>query len=123
MRPHQCECISRLVSVTPRLLYFIHALLQGLLVYLWFQASQEVACHFETQPAGGHAGGDLEQVGYNALVEASDAFLANNDSDSVEDALVLVSHAGHGVDLETSSKDVTGQVSLTHTAWLIWCWD
>lgn len=51
---------------------------------LRIERDEEVACHFETQPTAGHAGCDLEQVGSNALVQAFDAFLRDDDLDGVE---------------------------------------
>jgi hypothetical protein len=77
-----------------------------LAVAVRLEACQEVARHLEAQPARGHAGRDLEQVGHDALVQAADTFLADDDAHGVKDGLVLVAHAGHGVDLESSSQDV-----------------
>lgn len=69
------------------------SLSQGLRNGVWPEVNQEIACHLETEPAGRHAGGDLEEVGNNALVETFDSLLGNNHLDGVGDALVLVTHA------------------------------
>lgn len=64
---------------------------------------QEVAGHLETEPAGRHAGSDLEQVGNDAFIETFYSFLSDDHSDGIEDAFVLVAHAGHGVDLKSAA--------------------
>lgn len=84
--------------------YFIHDLKRPRYgIGFGLQADQEVARHLEAQPAGRHAGRDLEEVGHNALVESSYALLTDNNSDGVGDGLVLVAHSGHCVDLESST--------------------
>ena len=67
------------------------------------ETNQEISAQLETQPRRGHAGRHLEQVWDNALVEAFDAFLGDDDTDGVRDGLVLVTHSRHGVDLEPAT--------------------
>ena len=93
--------------------FFLYIALQGLLAHFGLHADQEVACHFKTQPAGSHAGSDLEESGDYAFVESPNAFLANYDPDGVYDAFILVTHTRHGVYLEPSSKNVTNQESVS----------
>ena len=56
-------------------------------------AHNKVARQFEAEPAAGHAGSDLEQIGDNAFVHTPDTFLGHDCSDGVPDGLVLVSHS------------------------------
>ena len=74
---------------------------------LGLEGHEEITAHLVTQPARGHARGDLEQVGYYPLVQAAHAFLCDDDAHGVEDALVLVPHTRHGVDLEAAAQHIT----------------
>lgn len=56
------------------------------------ECEKEISCHLEAKPATCHARCDFQEIWYNALVHALDAFLGNNHSDCVEDAFVLISH-------------------------------
>ena len=73
---------------------------------------EEVASNLKTEPAAGHTGRHLQKIGNNAFVQSHDSFLADNDSDGVPYGLVLVSHSGHGIYLESSAEDVTRHVSV-----------
>lgn len=72
------------------------------------QGHEEVARHLEAQPARRHAGGNLQQVGYYALVKSLDSLLSNDLGHGITDRLVFVAQAVHGVDLKSSAQDVTG---------------
>ena len=69
---------------------------------------QEVATDLEAKPAGRHAGRDLEEVGDDALVQPAQPLLRDDDPDGIGDGLILVAHAGHGVDLEAPPEHVAG---------------
>lgn len=73
---------------------------------------EEVASKLKTEPAACHTGCHLQEIGNNAFVQSHDPFLADNDSDGVPYGLVLVSHSGHGIYLESSAEDVTRLVSI-----------
>lgn len=79
--------------------------LQGRLLRL--EAHQVVSRQLEAQPTGCHTWRNLQKVGHDTLVHSSNTLLPNNDTNSVCDGLVLVAHAGHGVDLESSSQNIT----------------
>lgn len=66
----------------------------------------KVSSDLEAEPARGHAGRYFEQVGYDAFVQAPKALCFKDGFDGVADSRVLVAHAGHGVDLESSAEDV-----------------
>lgn len=89
-----------------------HSQLSGTAVH------QEISGHLEAQPAGCHAGGDLEQIRHDSLVEALDALLFNDARKGVHHRCVLQSHALHRVDLETPAQNVTviDTVSTSRTA-------
>ena len=44
---------------------------------------KQISRHLKAQPAAGHAGSDLEEVGYDALVEADNPFLADDHLDRI----------------------------------------
>ena len=75
-------------------------------------SNEEIAREFETEPAARHARRHFEEIGNDAFVQAHDAFLADDDGDGVPDGLVLVAHAGHGVDLEAAAEDVALLLSV-----------
>lgn len=70
---------------------------------LRFQIHEHIARQFEAEPAAGHTGRHFEEVWYKPFVHSRDTFLGDDGADGVEDRFVLVAHAGHGVDLESSS--------------------
>jgi hypothetical protein len=70
------------------------------------ESEQEVSGDLEAEPTAGHAGRDLKQVWYNALVHALYTFLTNDDSNCIKYRFVLVTHPGHGVDLETATENI-----------------
>lgn len=82
-------------------IFALHRLLQERLL-LDLQADEEIAANLEAEPAGRHTRCDLEEVGDDALVQAPDTFLSENNTDCIGEALVLVAHPRHGVDLESS---------------------
>ena len=82
-------------------------LYRSTIVIMSIHSNEEVAGKFETEPTARHAGSDLEKIGNDAFVQSHDAFLADDDGDGVPYGLVLVAYAGHGVDLEPSTEDVT----------------
>jgi hypothetical protein len=86
-----------------------HRWSSNVIIIIFFRPKTEevIPRHFEAQPRGGHRGRDLEQIWADAFVHASNTLLGRDDANGVEDALVLVSHAGHGVDLESSAENVT----------------
>ena len=75
------------------------------------QAHEEVTAELKAQPARRHTRRHLEQVRDDTLVEPLDAFLGNDDADSVRQRFVLIPHPGHGVDLESPPENVTVSVS------------
>lgn len=88
-----------------------------IIIILGVEIHDEVPGHLETQPRAGHRRRDLEQVRTDAFVQALETFLGDDDADGVEDALVLVAHARHGVDLEAAAEDVArfaGQSIMQH---------
>ena len=52
---------------------------------LGLQSHEKVPGHLEAQPAAGHAGGDLEQIRRDALVQALDALVGDDDAHRVPD--------------------------------------
>jgi hypothetical protein len=82
-----------------------------ILVLLRSKAHEVISCHLEAEPRASHGRSDLEQVWADTLVQTTNAFLRGDHADGVEDALVLVAHAGHCVDLEAAAEDVA----------TIWC--
>ena len=44
---------------------------------------EQIPRHLKAQPAAGHAGSDLEEVGYDAFVEAANPFLADDHFDRI----------------------------------------
>jgi len=77
---------------------------EGILTGL--HGDKEVAADLEAEPARSHAGCNLQQVGHDPLEHAPDAFLLDDRTDSVGDRSVLVTHAGHGVDLKSSAQHI-----------------
>jgi len=74
-------------------------------------SDEEIPCQFEAEPAAGHAGGNLQEIGSDSLEESSQAFLAHNHSHGIPDGGILVPHPGHGVDLEASPQHVARRKS------------
>lgn len=89
------------------------ACLQGL--FLGFEADQEIPRHLKAEPVSGHAGSDLQQVRNEALVEPPDALLAHDECNGVSYRFILVAHAGHGVNLESSPQHVASTSGLACT--------
>lgn len=69
-------------------------------------AHEQISSHFEAEPAARHAGRNLEQIRDNTLIHAPEPFCLDDLLDSIANTCVLVSHATHSVDLESSSQDV-----------------
>jgi hypothetical protein len=78
---------------------------------------EEVSRQLEAQPAARHARRNLEQVRGDALIQTSNTLLGDNDSHGIENGFVLVTHAGHGVDLKTSTENIAVVLvsTLIHT--------
>lgn len=74
-------------------------------------ADEEIPCQLETEPAAGHAGGNLQEIGADSLEETSQPFLSHDHSHSIPDRGVFVSYPGHGVDLEASPQHITRRKS------------
>ena len=70
------------------------------------QPHQPVTDGFERPPAGCHARRNLQQVGRDTLVHALQAFLLYDRPYGAPDGVVLVTHSGHGVDLESSPQNI-----------------
>ena len=70
---------------------------------VWREPHESISYGLECPPAGRHARCNLQQIRSNAFVHALDALLRNNRFYGAEDGVVLVAHAGHGIDLESSS--------------------
>ena len=81
--------------------------------------NEEVASKLKTEPAACHTGRHLQKIGNNAFVQSQDPFMADNDSDSVPYRLILVADSGHGIYLESPTKDITRLVSKHSGS----CWE
>jgi hypothetical protein len=92
-------------------LFTIHALhdvdSNVIIVFLGPEAEEVVSRHLEAEPGASHRRSDLEEIRGDAFVETANAFLGCDHADGVENTLVLVAHAGHGVNLEAAAEDVT----------------
>jgi hypothetical protein len=75
------------------------------------QGKQEVPSHLKTEPAACHARCNLQQIWHYTFIHASNALLGDNTSNCIEYRFVLVSHPRHGINLETSAKNVTNVIS------------
>lgn len=69
-------------------------------------AHQKIPRHLKTQPRTRHTRGDFEQIRRNALVQTPETLLGEDRLQRVCDALVLVAHTTHRVDLEPPPQDV-----------------
>ena len=76
------------------------------------QGHEKVPSHFEAQKATCHARRHFEQIRHDAFVKPAEAFLSGDYGDGVPDAFVFVAHAGHFVDLESSTQDIAVGVSI-----------
>lgn len=87
------------------------------LIFLRPETEEIVSRHLEAEPRTGHRRRDLKQVRADAFVQSSDAFLCGDDANGVKDALILVAHTGHGIDLKAATENITvTDVSNPH-AW------
>lgn len=84
--------------------------------YFGLQRYQSVPCELETEPATSHAGRDLQQVGRYPFIEPSNSLVGDDYTHCVENGLVLVAHAGHGVDLEASAQNVASELGSAELA-------
>lgn len=84
----------------------------NVILIIGVESLKVVSGQLEAEERAGHRWGDLEQVRADALVQALEAFLRYDHADGVEDALILIAHARHGVDLEAAAEDIATELSV-----------